>query len=187
MKRNDVALLITLSFFLAMLPASANAQSSGSACQRETKYDPVANLTTVECALVETFAAPVRFMLTANASYQGKKPNETAKFYFTLSAFRGSSNRRTPSLFKESKTLFLSLDATNLEIPVTGFHMDFFEMSRLLAEQAQSGPDRKILQNLIESQTFVGRWGNTEFTLSDAALLSLKKFITDLLFSANER
>jgi hypothetical protein len=182
-----VALLIALSFFLAMLPASANAQSSGSACQRETKYDPVANLTTVECTLFETYTPPIRLVVTANASYQGKQPNETAKFYFNLSVFRSDSNRRTQPLFKDATTLLLSLDATHLAIPITEFHTNFFEMNRLLAEHAQVRLDRENLRKVFDAKSFLGKWSNTEFKLSDESLLALKKFVSDQIFSASER
>jgi len=187
MKRRAVALLLGLIFCLAVLPAAAYAQTPGSVCRREAKYDPAANLTTVECALLETFTPPIRLMLTANAAYQGKQPNETAKFYFNLSAFRGDSNRRTPPLFKEATTLSLSLETTRLEIPVTGFHTEFFEMNRLFAEKAQASLDRETLRKLLEAKTLAGKWGKTEFKLSDASLLALKRFISDQIFSEGER
>lgn len=186
MKRTDVAMLFVLLLCLAVMPAAANAQTTESACQRESKYDSVANLTTVECALLDSFTPPIRLMLTANAAYQGKQPNKTAKFYFSLAAFRGSSNRRTPLLFKDAATLSLSLETTTLEIPVAGFYTDFFEMSRLLAEQAQAGLEREDLRKLLETKTLAGKWGNTEFKLSEASILALKKFISDLIPQAND-
>lgn len=187
MKKSNVTLLFVLMLWLAALPAAANAQTTERVCQRESKYDPVANLTTVECTLLETFTPPIRLMLTANAAYQGKQPNKTAKFYFSLSAFRGSSNHRTPLLFKDAATLSLSLETTTLEIPVAGFHKDFFEMSRLLAEQAQASLDHQNLRKLLEAQTLAGQWGSIGFKLSDASLVELKKFISDQILSANER
>jgi hypothetical protein len=187
MKRRVVALLLVLIFCLAVLPSAAYAQTPGSVCQREAKYDPAANLTTVECALLETFTPPIRLMLTANVAYQGKQPNETAKFHFNLSAFRGDSDRRTPPLFKEATTLSLSLETTRLEIPVTGFHADFFEMNRLLAEQAQASLDGENLRKLLEAKSLAGKWGNAEFKLTDASFQSLKKFISDQIFLMGER
>ena len=187
MKRSNVALLIALTLCLAVSPMAAQAQESKDTCQREAKYDPAANLTTVECALLETFTPPVRLMLTANAAYQGKQPNETAKFHFNLSAFRGDSNRRTPPLFKEAATLSLSLETLRLEIPVTGFHTDFFEMNRLFAEKAQASLDREALRKLLEAKTLAGKWGKTEFKLADVSFQALKRFITDQIFSEGER
>jgi hypothetical protein len=187
MQRRAVALLLGLIFCLAVLPAAAYAQSPGSACQREVKYDPAANLTTVECALLDTFTPPIRLMLTANAAYQGKQPNETAKFHFNLSAFRGDSTRRTPPFFKEATTLSLSLETTQLEIAVTGFYTDFFEMNRLFAEKAQASLDRETLRKLLEAKTLAGKWGKTEFKLTDASFQALKRFISDQIFSESER
>ena len=187
MKRDHVALLIALMFCLVVLPLAASARKLGDAYQREARYDPETNVTTVECSLHEVFKPPIRLMLTANASYQGKQPNETAKFYFNLSAFRGDSNRRTPPLFREATSLSLSLETTHLEIPVTGFHTNFFEMNRLLAEQAQANLDRGALRTLLEAKSLTGKWGNTEFKLSDDSLLALKKFISDQIFSFGEQ
>lgn len=187
MKRPVIAMQFVLFVCLAAMPGAANAQTAESACQRESKYDPVANLTTVECALLDSFTPPIRLMLTASAAYQGKQPNKTAKFYFGLSAFRGSSNRRTPLLFKDATTLSLSLETTTLKIPVAGFHTDFFEMSRLLAEQAQASLERQDLRKLLEAKHLAGSWGNTEFKLSEASVLALKKFISDQIPQANDQ
>ncbi len=187
MKRSDASLLIVLICCLAVLPTAAYAQKSADVCRREVKYDPETNLTTVECSLHEMFTPPIRLMVTANTIYRGKRPNETAKFHFQLLAFRNGSNRRTPLLFKDAATLSLSLETTTLEIPVTGFHTDFFEMSRLLTEQAQAGLERENLQKLLETKTLAAKWGKIEFKLSEASLLMLKKIISDQILQENDR
>lgn len=187
MKRSNVSLLIALMCCLTVLPKAAHAQKSADVCRREVKYDPETNLTTVECALHEMFTPPIRLMVTANTIYRGKHPNETAKFHFKLAAFRNGSNRRTPLLFKDAATLSLSLETTTLEISIAGFHTDFFEMSRLLTEQAQAGLERENLQKLLEAKSLAGKWGNIEFKLTDASFQTLKRFISDQIFSESER
>ena len=164
---------------LALLPATSYAQKSGNACQIERKYDRQANVTTVECALLETFAPPIRLMVQANASFPGKFPNDAAKLYFTLSAFRGDANRRTLPLFKGENVLLLNLGATELEVQVTGFRLEYFEMNRLISEQASVVINRDDLPKLLEAQSLQGKWGNTTFALSESSLAALKAFIAE--------
>lgn len=187
MRKNAATLLLVPLLCLVSFPAASYAQNSDAGCRKHTKYDATANRTTVECNLLEVAASPVRLMLTAKASYQGKEPNETAKFSFHLAAFRGAANRHTQLLFKDATTLSLTLETTHLELPVTEFHTDFFELNRLLAEQAQASVDRENLRKLLATNQLAGKWGSAEFKLSDASLLSLKKFIADQVAFVDER
>ena len=173
-----------LTMVFAFPSMAAYAQNHADTCRLETKYDREMNSTTVECALLESFMPPIRLMVQANASFQGKRPNETAKFQLSLAAFRNGSNRHTTPLFKDATTLLLNLGTSHLEIPVTEFRTEFFEMNRLLAEQANAAVSGEDLRKLLQAKSLKGKWGNTEFDLSETALASLKTFISGQMFAA---
>lgn len=185
-KQNFVMPLLVVGC-LALLPAISYAQKSGSGCQLERKYDRQANVTTVECALLETFTPPIRLMVQANASFPGKFPNDAAKLYFTLSAFRGDANRRTLPLFKGENVLLLNLGATELEVQVTGFRLEYFEMNRLISEQASVVINRDDWPKLLEARSLQGKWGNTSFALSEASLTALKTFIAEQVVATSSQ
>jgi hypothetical protein len=177
--------LLLLAILLAMAPVRLFAQQPANACRLEANYDRETDTTTVECDLIESFAAPTRLIVQANASFQGKEPNESAKFWLGLSAYRSSANRRTPPLFKEAATFSLLTDAVRIEIPVTGYRKDFFELNRLLAEQARAEISREDLRKLLDAKSLAGKWESLEFKFSGDALASLKDFISRQVFVAH--
>lgn len=185
MKQTYRLTLPLLVILLAPAPVRLHAQQPTGVCRLETKYDREADTTTVECDLIESFAAPTRLIVQANASFQGKEANETAKFRLSLGAYRGGSNRRTPPLFKEATTLSLLTDAGQMEIPVTDYHQDFFELNSLLAERAYAEISREDLRKLLDTKSLTGKWGSGEFKFSNDTLASLKGFISRQVFAAH--
>lgn len=174
-------------FLLAILPVLLQDQRLAGVCRIETKYDRLADTTTVRCDLVEAGASPAKLTIQANVSFQGKEPNETAKFWFGLSSYRGGATRRTQLLFKEAATVYLLVDSTRLEIPVKDYRNDFFELNRLLSESARAEIGREDLQKLRDAKSIVFKWGGVEFKFSDAALASLKDFISRQVFASETR
>jgi hypothetical protein len=162
-------------------------QQPAAACRSESKYDRDADMTTVHCDLIEEVLTTGRLMVSANTSFQGKEQNEPAQFWLGLASYRGSANRRTPPLFKEATTLYLTADSARLEIPVRVHRKDFFELNSLLAEEARAEISRKDLQKLVNAKRLEGKWGSAEFKFSDAALASLKDFISRQASTVNGR
>jgi hypothetical protein len=169
---------ITL-LLLALLPALRQESQPVRLCRLETKYDRAADLTTVQCGdLIEREETPAKLTVQANVSFRGRELNETAKFWLSLSSHRSGAARRSQLLFQEATVLYLVTDAARLEIQVTDYRKDFFELVSLMAESARAEIGREDLRKLLEAKRLTGRWGNVEFKFSDAAVASLKGFIS---------
>ena len=153
----------------------------------EAKYDRLADMTTVQCDLVELGQGAPRLTVRANASFRGRKPNETAIFWLGLASYKSGSSRHTRRSFEEATILYLTMDSARLEVPVKDYRNDFYELNRLLAESARAEISREDLRKLLEARSLEGKWGSVEFKLSDAALASLKDFISRQGFAANDR
>jgi len=177
---------ITL-LLLATLSANLQDGQSAGACRLETKYDRFADITTVQCDLVESGDSPARLTVQANASFHGKDPNETAKFWLSLSSNRGGATRRTKPSFQEATTLYLSMDSTRLEIPVSDYGAAFYELVRSFSESARAEISREDLRKLLKAKSLKGEWGGVEFKFSDAALASLRDFVSRQIFATNDR
>jgi hypothetical protein len=172
---------------LALFPALRQSNEPAPVCRIETKYDRSADTTTVQCDLVELGTGAPRLIVQANASFHGKEPNGTAKFWLGLSSYKGGATRSTQPLFKEVTMVSLMVDSARLELPVTDYGSDFFELNRLLAERARAEISREELQKLLDAKSLEGKWGDVEFKLSDAALASLKGFISRQVFVVDNR
>jgi hypothetical protein len=162
-------------------------QQSAVVCHSETKYDRDADITTVQCDLIEDVLVTGRLIVSAGTSFQGKEPNEPAQFWLGLASFKGSANRRTPPSFKEAMTLYLTADSAQLEVEVKDYRKEFFENNRLLAEEARAEISREDLQKLVHARRLEGKWGSAEFKFSDAALASIKEFISRQASTVNGR
>jgi hypothetical protein len=156
-------------------------------CRVETKYDYAADTTTIGCDLFESYQERLRLIVRINVSFLGKEANETAKFSLALSSYKGGATRKTAPLFKGAATLALSANPAQLELPINEYRQDFFEMNRLLAEQARVELGREDLRRLLAAQSLAGKWGGAEFKLSEAALAALKEFLSRQVFTANGR
>jgi hypothetical protein len=159
----------------------------GSVCRLETRYDNSTDTTTVRCDLVELRDAPARLTIQAVASYRGKESNETVKFWLDLSRFISGATINTKSVFQEVKAISLLSDKIRLEIPVSDYHNDFFELNRLLAESAEAEIGREDLRKLLDSNSLKAKWGDVEIEFSDIHLKSLKTFISRQVFLAETR
>jgi hypothetical protein len=160
-------------------------QPPASVCRPEAKYDRVVDRTIVQCDLIEEVMATGRLIVRAAASFRGKESNESAQFWLGLASYKGGADRRTPSLFEGATTLYLTVDSARLEVPVKDYHNDFFELNRMLAEQARAEVGREGLQKLVSAKRLEGKWGSVEFKFSDDALASLKDFISRQALTAN--
>jgi hypothetical protein len=178
---------------LAILHALLQDRQPTSVCRLETKYDPGADMTTIKCALVELSDSPARLTVQANASFRGKAQgsgndsDEMAKFWLFLSSNRGGATRRTQPLFREATTLYLLIDSARLEIPVKDYRNTYFELVQSFAESARADISHEDLRKLLDAKSLKGRWGGVEFKFSDAALASLKDFITRQVFTERIR
>jgi hypothetical protein len=179
---------ITL-LLLATLFADAQDPQPANVYRLETKYDPAADTTTVKCDLIESVESPSRLTVQAGASFRGKRgeggPNEATKFLFFLSSTRGAATRRTQPSFREASTLRLVTDSARLDIPVEDYRSDFYELVRSFSESARAEIGREDLRKLVNTKSLKGEWGDVEFKFSDAALASLKDFITRQIFAAD--
>ena len=174
--------------FLAILSIPLQNHQSAGVCRHETKYDDVSDTTTVQCDnLIKWGEAAAGLTIQANASFRGKEANETAKFWFFLSSNKGGATRRTQLLFREATTLYLSTGSAQLKVPVKDYRDTFFELTRSISESARAEVDRDDLQKLLDAKTLEGKWGNVEFKVSDAALASLKNFISRQVFATHIR
>jgi hypothetical protein len=153
----------------------------------EARYDRLADTTIVQCDLVELGQGAPRLTVRANASFRGKEPNETTKFWLGLASYKGGATRRTQRSFEEATTLYLTMDSARLGVPVKDYHNDFYELNSLLAESARAEISREDLHKLLDAKSVEGKWGDVEFKLSDAALASLKDFISRQVFAASDR
>jgi hypothetical protein len=153
----------------------------------EAKYDRLADTTTLQCNLVELGEGAPKLTVQANASFRGKEPNGTAIFWLGLASYKSAATRRTPRIFKEATTLYLTMDSARLEVPVKDYRNDFYELNHLLAESARAEINRDDLRKLLAAGNLEGKWGDVEFKLSEAALASLKDFISHQVFAANDR
>ncbi len=183
MKQTHCVILL----LLAIIPTFGQDRKPDGVCRLEITYDRGADTTTVKCGLLESVEATGRLIVQANATFQGREPNGTTTFRLGLSSYKGGATRRTAPLFKEATTLYLSVDSARLEIPIKDYGSDFFEMNRLLAERAYAEISRDDLQKLLDARSLAGKWGEVEFKFSDAALASLKDFISRQIFAANGR
>ena len=170
---------------LVIVPALAQDQKPASIGRVETRYDRLADTTTVKCDLIELGKGAPRLIIQANASFSGKQSNETAIFWLGLSSYKGGATRHTQLSFKEAATLCLQLDSARLEVPVKDYGSDLFELNRLLAERARAEIGREDLQKLLDARSLEGKWGDVEFKFSEAALGSLKDFISRQVFAAS--
>ena len=163
---------------LAICPVYAQNRSRPQTCRIETKYDEIADKTTVQCIdLIRWGEAPARVTIHAVASFRGREPNESVRLWLVLSSNRSGSPREEPLLFKDAMIVRLMLDSAELDIPVTDYNTDFFELSRLRAESAHAVFCLEDLQKVLKAKSLSGSWGTVEFKLSDTALASLKDFI----------
>jgi hypothetical protein len=152
----------------------------------EAKYDRLADKTTVQCDLVELGQGAPMLTVRANASFRGKEPNETAKFWLGLASYKGVATRHTRRSFEEATTLYLTMDSARVEVPVKNYHNDFYELNRLLAESARAEISREDLHKLLEAMSVEGKWGDVEFKLSEAALTALKDLISRQVFAGSD-
>jgi hypothetical protein len=164
---------------LVMYPASAQDRSHPpGGCRLESKYDEMADTTTVKCMdLVKWGEAPSRLTIHAAASFTGREPNQSVRLWLLLSSNRSGSTREAPLLFKEAATIHLAFDSDQLDIPVTDFVTDFFELTHLRAESAHATISLEDLQRLLKAKSVAGRWGAVDFRFSDSELACLKNFI----------
>jgi hypothetical protein len=178
---------------LVILPALLQDRQPASVCSLETRYDPGADTTTVKCALVELGDSSAKLTVQANASFRGKGqdrvngPDGMAKFWLFLSSNRGKATRHTQPLFREATALYLLMDSTPLEIPVKDYHNVYFELVPSFAESARADISHEDLRKLLDAKSVKGRWGDVEFKFSDAALASLKDFISRQVFAESTR
>jgi hypothetical protein len=178
MKTTSLILLLLLSLWAAFPSGALPAQRSAPACRLETQYDREADLTTITCDLHEPVVASKKLIVQPSLSFRGKRPNETTKFWLGLMAYQGAASRHTRLAFRDANRLLLRMDAARLEVPVTGYRNEFYELNRLLAEQGRAEIARADLQKLLDATHISGQWGSADFSLPDAALVSLKDFIT---------
>src|SRR4030095_2354324 len=87
---------------LVIVPALAQDQNPVSFGRVETRYDRLADTTTVQCDLIELGKGAPRLIIQANASFSGQRSNETAVFWLGLSSFKSGASRRTPLSFHEA-------------------------------------------------------------------------------------
>jgi hypothetical protein len=181
---------ITL-LLLASLVADPQDPRPDNVYRLETKYDPGADTTTVKCDLIETVALPTRLTVQAGAHFRGKEgerePTEATKFCFFLSSNRGGATRRTQPLFREATTLHLMMDSASLDITVENYRNDFYELVKSFSESARAEIGREDLRKLLNAKSLKGEWGGVELKFSDAALASLKDFISRQIFARDVR
>ena len=159
------------------------AQTSAGSCRLETKYDSESNTSSVSCHLLERVTDFGRLMVHANVSFQGKQANESTRFWLRLSSFISSATGHTNPILSVAGILSLRLDESRLDIPITGYHQDYYEMSRMLVEQAQGEINRQYLQKLLGAKRIAGCWGSGDFELTDAETVTLRDFISRLVLA----
>jgi hypothetical protein len=181
---------ITL-LLLATLSANPQDHQPANVYHLETKYDVGSDTTVVKCDLIESVESPTRLTVQVGASFRGKggakDPNEATKFWLFLSSNRGGATRHTQPLFREASTLRLATDSARLEIPVEDYRNDFYELVRSFSESARAEIGREDLSKLLNAKSLTGDWGGVEFKFSEAALASLKDFISRRISAADVR
>jgi hypothetical protein len=60
-------------------------------------------------------------------------------------------------------------------------------LNRLLAESARAEISREDLRKLLDARSVEGKWGDIDFKVSEAALASLKGFISHQVFGGGDR
>jgi hypothetical protein len=183
MKQASCVVLILLLIF----PALLYAQQSAAVRHLETRYDRIADTTTVTRDLIQSIEATGRLIVRASASFQGKEPKETARFWLDLAWCKGGATRRTQPAFMQAVSISLFVDSAQLDVPVKDYGNDFFEVNHLLAEQARAEISPEDSQKLLNTKHLTGKWGGAEFKFSDAALAALKDFISGHVFAASMR
>lgn len=158
---------------LAGLPARGNGQSLRHSL---TKYDRIADTTTMECELFNNEATS-NFSVTAFATFRGKTAGETLRCWLALSTSQGKATRKTPSRFQTATALALRLEEAELAIPLKNYRRDYYEMIQRLGESADADLTQHEWQKLLAAKQLSGQWGATEFTLSEKALATLKEFL----------
>jgi hypothetical protein len=178
--------LLAMLVLLVMYPVYAQDRSHPpNGCRLESKYDQMADTTTVRCMdLVKWGEAPARLTIQAAASFTGREPNQSVKLWLVLSSNRSGSTREAPILFKEAPAIHLALDSDQLDIPATDYSTDFFELTHLRTESAHAMICLEDLQRLLKAKSVAGRWGAVDFKFSDAALACLKNFIAHQAIAA---
>jgi hypothetical protein len=179
---------------LAILLPLLQEQQPASVCRLATKYDSLADTTTIQCDdLVKFGEAPSGLSVRADASFrgkeqdQGKEPAETSKFWLFLSSNRSGATRRTQPLFQEATTLYLLVDSARLEIAVKDYRHEFYELTSSFSESARAEIGHEGLRKLLAAKSLKGKWGSAEFRFSNDALASLKGFISSRVFAAHTR
>ncbi len=168
--------------FILLLLASPLAFAQGGhasgVCHYEISYNRSADETLVQCEdLIPLGEAPAGMTVHLSASFHGKEPNETAKFWFSLNANKSVPTRHTPPAFKGVTTIKLSFDAGDIDIPIKDYRSEYYELIRSHAETARAEVEAPNLQKLLDAKSLRGTWGTVEFKFSPAALASLKKFL----------
>jgi hypothetical protein len=143
-----------------------------------SRYDRASDTTTSYVELLNDERSPLSVTLHANAAFRGREPNETGRFWFTLSVTQGHVPRKTPSLLETNQSLILSLDDASWEAPLTEHRREYYEMIQRVSESAHVALDRADLPRLLATRQLSGHNGKVKFKLSDAALTALKEFIT---------
>jgi hypothetical protein len=161
-------------FLLAFVPALVPVPQS---FPQQAKYDRATDTTTVQIDLLSDDESPAHLTLQANAAFQGKEPNERARFWFTLTSNRGKATRKTPPLFETAKTLTLRLDAVPTEVPLTDYRKEHYELIQRVSESANAVIGRTELPKLLTANQLAGQWGAVEFKLTNEAFGALKAFI----------
>ena len=142
-----------------------------------TKYDRANDTTTAECDLLAEDETPHRLSLQAFASYRGKEPNETTRFWLTFFKAHRNATRKTPPQLQSETTLTIQSGKENLEFPITGYQKEYYELIRHLRETARVEISPADMQKLAAAQQLKGKWGEVEFTLDQPGLAKLKGFI----------
>lgn len=143
-----------------------------------SRYDPTTDTTTTRLELLSDDSSPVALTLHANAAFQGREPNESGRFWFTLAITQGQVARKTPSQFVGQEPVILTLDDTELKIPLTAYQREYYELIRRVSESANVSIERNALSRLLAAKELSGQNGKVKFKLSAAALAALKEFIT---------
>jgi hypothetical protein len=187
MKRAYGAILL----LLACIPVTPQESQSPSVFRVDAKYDSFTDTTTVQCGdLVKWGEAPAGLSVQANLSFRGKEQDRTPEmntpvsFWFSLSSNQGGATRNAKPAFRDAKTLYLVADSTRLEIPVKDYRNAFYELVRSYSESASAEMSREDLRKLLDAKALEGKWGGVEFKFSNAALVTLKAFISRNVFAS---
>ena len=80
--------------------------------------------------------------------------------------------------------IYLSLDTTQLELPVNDYKHEFYDLTGYFSESVRAELGRDELRRLLEAKSLKGKWGDVEFSFSKDELVSLKDFIISKVFAA---